>query len=205
MRKMGYKGKERLIFHPNYIKVNNPFDSEMCIMHRGEYDLSVALAQKVTSRGGDILEVGFGLNMTADEIQKNKNVKSHTIIEIHPEIYKRALKWAEGKKNVEIILGDWYDMIPNLNKKFDGIMVDTHEDEKLGEFLEICKKVCSLNCMVVFWGLPPEYLELNIFNSTPVSVKEEDIEKMPYSHMFDFKNWELKDTYFNGEDFVRQL
>ena len=37
--------------------------------------------------GGDILEIGFGMGLFANEVQRI-GVKSHTIVEIHPQILK---------------------------------------------------------------------------------------------------------------------
>ena len=53
-------------------------------MHIGEKTLMEKLSEMVTTNGGDILEIGFGMHLSADEIQNNPNVTSHTIIEVHP-------------------------------------------------------------------------------------------------------------------------
>ena len=78
----------------------------------------------------DILDVGYGWGVTSDYFY-NKGVNSLTIIEIRKDIYNKALKWALDKPNVKVIYGDWIDIIPTLDKKFDGIYMDTFcpEDE----------------------------------------------------------------------------
>ena len=78
----------------------------------------------------DILDVGYGWGITSNYFY-NKGVKSLTIIEIREDIYNKALKWSSDKPNVTVIHGDWIDIIPTLDKKFDGIYMDTFcpEDE----------------------------------------------------------------------------
>ena len=82
---------------------------------------------------GDILEIGFGMGICATQIQK-LNPKSHTIIEINKDIYNYGLEWAKSFPNVKMVLGDWSDIIPILNQRYDGIFIDTIEDGKLWDF-----------------------------------------------------------------------
>lgn len=82
---------------------------------------------------GDILEIGFGMGICSNEIQK-QNPKSHTIIEINQDIFNYGLEWAKSKDNVTMMLGDWKDVIPTLNQKFDGIFIDTIEDGNVWDF-----------------------------------------------------------------------
>jgi hypothetical protein len=82
---------------------------------------------------GDILEIGFGMGICSTEIQK-LNPKSHTIIEINRDIYNYGLEWAKSFSNVKMVLGDWSDIIPTLNQRYDGIFIDTIEDGKVWDF-----------------------------------------------------------------------
>ena len=43
---------------------------------------------------GDVLEIGFGLGISANFIQKY-NIKSHTIIECNPTVIEKLKKWAK--------------------------------------------------------------------------------------------------------------
>ena len=92
------------------------------------------------------------MNISDDFIQSNPNITSHTIIEIHPQQYERALEWAKDKPNVEIILGDWMDILPLENRKFDGILFDTDTDSNLPFFMPqtILKSVLTLNLSTLF-------------------------------------------------------
>ena len=40
----------------------------------------------------------------------------------------------EGKDNVHLYFGDWIDVIPTLDVKFDGIFLDTYDDPNYSKF-----------------------------------------------------------------------
>jgi predicted O-methyltransferase YrrM len=92
---------------------------------------------------GNILEIGYGMGICSKEIQK-QNPKSHTIIEINKDIYENGLEWSKSLSNVKMILGDWYDVIPTLNQKYDGIFIDTIEDGNIHQFEKYASMV-SIN------------------------------------------------------------
>ncbi|MEB3209485.1 MAG: class I SAM-dependent methyltransferase [Synechococcus sp.] len=195
-------GKENLIISKDSIIIND-FDSSSTVMHISEKDISIETGNLTCANGGDILEIGFGMHLTADAIQNNTKIKSHTIIEVHPQIHRMALEWAKNKKNTNIILGDWVDVLPKLGKKFDGILHDTHLDDNIPNFLNNCKHLCNKGCIVVFWYY--EGSEQHLFNIKKVSLEDDDIFNLPYKDFADFKDWKLYHTFFNGEDFVKEL
>ncbi len=94
-----------------------------------------AMARVVTENGGDILEIGFGLGVSADMIQEYP-LRSHTVIECNEDIIDRYfVSWKENYKDREIKLvkGLWQDTINDLGL-FDGIFFHTYplnEDEYL--------------------------------------------------------------------------
>jgi SAM-dependent methyltransferase len=100
----------------------------------------------VCQNGGNVLDVGFGMGFSAEEMSKLS--ETYTCIEINPQIYEKAMEWAKDKPNVEIIFGDWVDVIPVLNKKFDGIFMDTHVDINYDKFEEYCKLIANENCIL---------------------------------------------------------
>ena len=134
-------------FHPDRITyvgdklegVGGPLDDleawvdEWTIMHEWETDLMEKHAKFVCERGGDILEIGFGMGISAGFIQ-DEEPTSHTIIELHPQIAEKAREWAADKPNVTIIEGDWLEVLPTLMegtiqitpKKFDGFFFDPY-------------------------------------------------------------------------------
>ena len=91
-------------------------------------------AQIACHNQGDVLEIGFGLGISADYIQ-SLNPISHTIVEIHPQVYEKLEVWAADKPNVTIILGDWKD-IENTLGQYDGIFYDAIADVNIVEFMK---------------------------------------------------------------------
>jgi guanidinoacetate N-methyltransferase len=195
------KGNEKLIISDESIKISDePRDG--IVMHKGEKSLMRKLAEIATMNGGDILEIGFGMHLSADGVQSNPNVKSHTIIEVHPEIYKHALSWAKNKPNTEIILGDWIDILPTLDKKFDGVLHDTHLDTNLSKFLDYVKPNCKSNTIVAFF----EYTgNRNYITGVRVPMVSDEYDSLPYkdNNAFLKNSYELQYTIFNGNTFTK--
>lgn len=191
-------GTEEIILSPEQIRIVNLPGS---VMHKGEATLMYKLAEIVTKNGGDILEVGFGMHISADAVQSNPTVTSHTIIEVHPKIYKHALSWAKNKPNTEILLGDWIDTIPTLDKKFDGILYDTHLDLNLPKFLDYVKPNCKKGTIVGFFAA---HLPDNRLSGFRHKLTDDEFESLPYKNSW-FKNgeYELHYTIFNGIDFEK--
>ena len=50
-----------------------------------------AHAHVVCTGGGDVLNVGFGMGMVDEAIQR-RAPRSHTIIEAHPDVYRHMLE-----------------------------------------------------------------------------------------------------------------
>jgi guanidinoacetate N-methyltransferase len=108
--------KDRLIIDGHQVMM----DWETPYMHK------MAKMLHEYSCGGDILEIGFGMGISATEIQR-LGVKSHTIIEPHPEVYEKAMQWKASQKNsqINIINGFWQNVVDDL-PPFDGIFFDTY-------------------------------------------------------------------------------
>ena len=66
------------------------------VMMDWEHDIMKASADYVSQNGGDILEIGFGMGISAGYIQSH-SISSHTIVENHPDIISKAQEWAIGK------------------------------------------------------------------------------------------------------------
>ena len=92
------------------------------VMMEWEKPYMKALIKKLNPKG-DVLEIGFGLGYSANEIQKYK-IKSHTIIEADPTILKILKKWAKKQPHpVSIIEGTWQSKLKTLGT-FDSIFFD---------------------------------------------------------------------------------
>ena len=99
------------------------------VMHADHIDYENAVADFITFEGATILEIGYGMGLSAAQIQTNNPAK-HVIIEKHEQVYNNAVKWAEDKDNVEVILGDYKDVISTLTDKFDGIYHSADKEAK---------------------------------------------------------------------------
>lgn len=73
---------------------------------------------------GDVLQIGFGTDFVADQIQKS-HPKTHTIIESNPEAAEAAKKWAAKKQNVNVIKDQWSHALSKL-KTFDAIFFNEY-------------------------------------------------------------------------------
>lgn len=104
---------------------------------------------------GDILDIGFGLGISANYFLE-LGVKSYTCIEIDEQVYQTALEWSEDKPNVTIIKGDWFDILPTLNTSYDGIYMDTYGDDfaKYSKFEQYAKLVARENACLGIWEYP---------------------------------------------------
>lgn len=111
---------------------------------------------KLIATGGDVLEIGFGMGLSATAIQEY-GVSSHTIVEIHPEIAKRAREWAKDYPNVIIVEGAWKDNVEKLGN-YDGIFYDAESDPAQSEFGVFVKEKFSRPGSIFTWfnpnGLP---------------------------------------------------
>ena len=99
-------------------------NDDLYVMGDWEDPIMKAHAEITCRSGGHILEVGFGMGISANYIQE-QDIKSHTIIELNDEIYDKAVEWSKDKPNTKIIHGDWKTV--ELNEKFDAIFYDAGE------------------------------------------------------------------------------
>ena len=120
------------------------------VMGDWEDPIMKAHAEITCRNGGDILEVGFGMGISADYIQE-QDIKSHTIIELNDEIYEKAVEWAKDKPNTEIVSGDWKSV--ELDRKFDAIFFDAHVIDKLMALFPIdILRYCKVGTILTFFN-----------------------------------------------------
>ncbi len=94
------------------------------VMQEWERPLMRVMAEEVTRGGGSILEVGFGMAISATYIMEF-GCSHYTVIEPHPAVLEKARRWAESwPGKVTIIEGFWQDVLDGLGR-FDGILFDT--------------------------------------------------------------------------------
>ena len=135
------------------------------VMMDWEDPLMSASAAYVCENGGDILEIGFGMGISAGYIQSH-SISSHTIVENHPQIITKAQEWASGKSNVTIVTGSWYDIKDSLST-YDGIFYDTFGDENMNNFSSSLSSLTKSGAKVTWWNNNPN--ETNYYNIPDVT------------------------------------
>jgi amino acid adenylation domain-containing protein len=103
------------------------------VMQDWERPLMEAMARTVGTRGGDILEIGFGMGISASYIQEHPT-KSHTIIECNDEVIEAFTNWRHryDGRDIRLIRGKWQDVIGSSEGMADGVLFDSYplsEDE----------------------------------------------------------------------------
>ena len=129
-------------------KITTPSNTE--VMMDWEHPLMSASAAYVTQNGGDILEIGFGMGISAGYMHSH-SINSHTIVENHPEIIPKAVEWASNKSNVTIVSQSWYDVRESLGT-FDGVFYDTYGDKTNHLFSSSLSRLVKNNAKVTFWN-----------------------------------------------------
>lgn len=149
-----------LTFEPNRIYYYDEiFDMDNEVMMDWETPIMQATADYVCSKGGNILELGFGMGISATAIQGH-NIESHTICEIHPQVLQKLNEWAKDKSNVTILDGDWFANVHRMTK-YDGILFDTHDDPNDKKFKDIIPLIANKGCKITWWN----WLDNNIDQS----------------------------------------
>lgn len=153
----------------NFIYTINPRTE---VMGRWETPLMQEHVNLCAHNHGDVLEIGFGLGISSEQIQI-AGVNSHTIVEIHPFIAQKAREWAADKPNVTIIEGDWYELRETIiRKQYDGIFFDPHLDPNRRQFkMEVVDK-CIKSGGIFTWF---NFEELDYFNYGNIQVIHIDI------------------------------
>lgn len=123
------------------------------IMMEFERPMMIAAAKTIGEKGGDVMNIGFGMGIIDSEISKY-NPKSHTIIEIHPDIQKRILKddW-DLKQNVNLLFGDWRSFVDEI-PPMDAIYFDTLDDQEFIDFISIAWKFLKPEGIFSYYNNP---------------------------------------------------
>ena len=118
------------------------------VMEKWEDMFMGELAGVATANGGKILEIGFGLGLSASHIQNSASVTEHVIIEFNQEVYTEleifSERAAKAGRTVTPKFGDWKEVVSEFeDESFDGILYDTYPlskaDRDIHQFAFISK------------------------------------------------------------------
>jgi len=151
------------------------------VMMEWERQYMVDLVKKLNP-SGKVLEIGFGLGISATEIQKY-DIESHTIIEYDETVLKRLKEWAPKQKNkVNIVEGKWQHVLKNLGK-FDSIFSDDSPDHVNDElelrgytlFYDILRNHANVGCRYTHYLSEFTFAIVNPCISYDVDIKKYNI------------------------------
>lgn len=103
------------------------------VMEDWELPYMRKLAEIASGNGGRVLEIGFGMGISAGFIGENPRVTEHVVIEANHDVAERARKYAgtypEGR--VRVVEGFSYDVLDQFELgSFDGILHDAYPLEE---------------------------------------------------------------------------
>ena len=99
------------------------------VMEDWEIGYMQKLAQIASSNHGTVLEVGYGLGLSAKALQSN-GIDVHYVIECHPDVVTKCVQdfhQAIAENRMHVLSGFWEDVTSLLpGESFDGILFDTY-------------------------------------------------------------------------------
>jgi amino acid adenylation domain-containing protein len=96
------------------------------VMQDWERPLMRAMAEIAAETHGDVLEVGFGMGISATFLQEC-GIKSHTILECNEGVIEAYRAWRDRypQSDIRLVPGRWQDMLDQLGT-YDAILFDTY-------------------------------------------------------------------------------
>ncbi len=97
------------------------------VMQDWETPYMKELARIAASRGGVVLELGFGMGISAGFIQQ-ADIERHVVVEVNREVAERARAFARSApRPVEVLEGFWEEVVDRVpDGTVDGILFDTY-------------------------------------------------------------------------------
>ena len=181
---------QSLSFNENKITYTDT-ETEWEVMMDWEDPLMSASAAYICEEGGDILEIGFGMGISATYIQSH-TINSHTIIENHPDMIPKAQAWAADKSNVTIVEGSWFDVKDTLST-YDGLFMDTFGDQDMDKFSSSLSSLMKVGGKATWWNSMTG--SENYYSITDVTYEVYDVTP-PTNSYFNYNQYYLPKKQF---------
>jgi spermidine synthase len=182
---------------------NNRWD---LLMHKALQLLEEKFAETVSQNGGDILEIGFGMGLSANKFI-DSNINSYTCIEINNTVYQSALTWAQGKPNVTILNNNWEEALQNISQKYDGIYFDGLDTDYY-EFYDLAKRVLNPGAVIATYGAGVYFGEsyMNVIDGiSPPLFFDSTYTQQMHNNLVSKGYYKVCYQYFNGNGYVKQI
>jgi ubiquinone/menaquinone biosynthesis C-methylase UbiE len=120
--------------------------SDVAVMWDCEEPLMKEMAATIKGKGEIVLEVGYGLGISAKLIDSDEIVKTHVIIEANEGIYNNLVDYSKTVKNINVIpVLDYFEnwVVKQPSDYFDCVFFDTFpikeftDDHTIRNFKEI--------------------------------------------------------------------
>mmetsp|Transcript_71648 Transcript_71648/g.191175 ORF Transcript_71648/g.191175 Transcript_71648/m.191175 type:complete len:227 (-) Transcript_71648:971-1651(-) len=130
------------------------------VMESWESPYMIAMAKSVCAVGGRILEVGFGLGISAAAIDSFPGVVEHVIFEANEQVCGQAGLWSDGAaRPTTVYQGFWQDLVDDFPpESFDGILFDCfpltaahYRDGEVVEFFPFAHKLLRRGGIFAFY------------------------------------------------------
>lgn len=177
------------------------------VMHMGLSQFEEKSVEIITQNGGDILEIGFGMGISANSII-SKNISSYTCVEINDYIFQNAQSWSNGKNNVSIIQDSWENFLITTTNKYDAVYCDFMNWEEYEEFYEKSKNVLKTNGIISTYGAGIYFGDsnMNIVEDIPApSIHDSDFTYEISDRLINRNFYKVYWQYFDGTSYVKTL
>lgn len=96
------------------------------VMQAWEHRIMAAMAAAITESHGDILEIGFGMGISATYIC-DAGVRSYTVVEPNGGVMNALDRWSKGYPNtpIRVLNGFWQDVAADFGQ-YDGVLFDPY-------------------------------------------------------------------------------
>jgi len=150
------------------------------VMERWETPMLQRQIDLLEVKDKDVLEIGFGMGITAGMIQRAEP-RSHTIIECHPQVINYAKSTFPYINKVNLVGDFWQNVIMGMGK-FDRIFFDPHADD-YDAFFQIVEMKLREEGLFSYFHWENFHRKESLYN----------VEREPFEITRDFINGSLKD------------